>query len=668
MVGQTSTFDSVVQATDGKLQQQRWVKAQMSRLKSNDLRLITVSLNGYPIDDAIGRALAGGLRHNTACKSMDLSGCGLSPTAVCLISQSLETAMLSSLDLSGNAIDDRSCIILANTGLRSKGRPAPLGLGLAVLSLADNHITCVGAKAIADTLALCNDSTQALRLSHNRIGEVGGQALARVFLSNRSLKLLHLQKNPISEDGTAVKEMKKCLKPLRGSLVVNHSSRLAGGSGPSVVLSSEFSSFARTLRPPMTGVLKQTSSVSAIANEDILPKKQASTESRPNSAPAGRRTIVGTANSTAITLLRMGHKNSKPAPLKCTTKEEFLRFLDRRFGNSVRGWRFALDPEQNMKLSYMQFCATVRSLGYEGPIRALWEDLDADDGGWISLDEVAPGAFAELKNFKDFLAAHYRTSDAAWHKCFAKNGQVLLSQEAFVSAAKQHLEPLGWTGDAKTVYRYLDSDIHGVGHMTVEDLHWLGLPRESSGASSPSQRRENSPDPAKKKAKDFLELLRYLYGGTVPAWRTHFDPTGQGRLSRHNFYSKAHATGFEGSVKALWNELSRDGWVSFDELDPEAAKDLRHFRALLEDNFQTLDEAWHQGLDRSGLGHLSLNAFSEACREMGYHRDPQRLFKHFQTYENRTGRMHMESLAWLGLPRESVKGLTKPLGTWRQWL
>merc|ERR1719316_1835419 len=196
---------------------------------------------------------------------------------------------------------------------------------------------------------------------------------------------------------------------------------------------------------------------------------------------------------------------SKSAPLRCTSKEDFLKFLDRRFGNSVRGWRFALDPDQNMKLSYMQFCKTARLLGYEGPIRALWDDLDKDDGGWISLDEVAPGAFAELKNFKDVLATHFVTCDNAWRKCFAKNGQVLLSEEAFVSAMKQYVEPLGWSGSAKLIYRYLDSDIHGVGHMTIEDLHWLGLPY-SSGSLSPSQHQDGVQDSAPKTAKDFLEL------------------------------------------------------------------------------------------------------------------------------------------------------------------
>merc|ERR1711907_433187 len=121
-----------------------------------------------------------------------------------------------------------------------------------------------------------------------------------------------------------------------------------------------------------------------------------------------------------------------------------------------------------------------------------------------------------------------------------------------------------------------------------------------------------------------------------------------GRVARHCFYSVVRSVGFEGSVKALWNELSRDGWISLDELDPEAAKDLRHFRALLEDSFQTLEDAWYQGLDKTGLGHLSLNAFSEACMELGYHRDSQRLFKHFCPINNRNGRIRMESLAWLG--------------------
>jgi len=207
--------------------------------------------------------------------------------------------------------------------------------------------------------------------------------------------------------------------------------------------------------------------------------------------------------------------------------------------------------------------------------------------------------------------------------------------------------------------------------MTVDDLSWLGLPRGSSRDRSPShsQHRDSSPSLAPKaKTTDFLDHLQSRYGGVVSAWCSIMDPTGLGRLGRHAFYSKVQATGFESSPKALWNELSRDGWVSLDDLDPEAAKDLRHFRSLLEDNFPSLEVAWHQGLDKSGLGRLSPNAFSESCRTLGYHRDPQRLFKHFSSADNRNGRLHMESLAWLGLPREIAKGMVKPAGTWHQWL
>merc|ERR1719311_923796 len=98
-----------------------------------------------------------------------------------------------------------------------------------------------------------------------------------------------------------------------------------------------------------------TTQLSSASRPGSAPEQGAGTgsASRPGSAPA-RGSTAGTSMSRTVGRLSFDQA-SKPPSLRCTTKDDFLRFLDRRFGNSVRGWRFALDPEQNMKLSYMQF-------------------------------------------------------------------------------------------------------------------------------------------------------------------------------------------------------------------------------------------------------------------------------------------------------------------------
>ena len=48
----------------------------------------------------------------------------------------------------------------------------------------------------------------------------------------------------------------------------------------------------------------------------------------------------------------------------------------------------------------------------------LWNELDKDSSGLISLDELDPDAEHALRGFREYLVEHFGGLEVAWHKGF----------------------------------------------------------------------------------------------------------------------------------------------------------------------------------------------------------------------------------------------------------
>lgn len=166
-------------------------------------------------------------------------------------------------------------------------------------------------------------------------------------------------------------------------------------------------------------------------------------------------------------------QKAKTMGAKCVNG--FKTLLKRKFGNVVRGWRLGLDNDGNGRLSYMEFCTAVRGLGYEGAIKALWHSLDTDKTGWVSLDELVPGAARELRIFRGLLEKKYSDIETAWRRGLDLDGSGGMRLDEFEEACSR----IGYTGDARRLFQYLDVDIHGTGRITIDELEWLGLPHSA---------------------------------------------------------------------------------------------------------------------------------------------------------------------------------------------
>ncbi|XP_068062647.1 NLR family CARD domain-containing protein 3 isoform X3 [Anomalospiza imberbis] len=113
------------------------------------------------------------------------------------------------MELLGSVLSGKDCQIqrlslaenhISNKGAKALARSLLVNRSLMVLDLRSNSIGPTGAKALADALKK-NQILLSLNLQHNSIKEDGATFLAEALLTNHRLVTLHLQKNAIGAQG-----------------------------------------------------------------------------------------------------------------------------------------------------------------------------------------------------------------------------------------------------------------------------------------------------------------------------------------------------------------------------------------------------------------------------------------------------------------------------------
>eukprot|EP00929_Paragymnodinium_shiwhaense_P070802 TRINITY_DN3591_c0_g1_i1.p1 TRINITY_DN3591_c0_g1~~TRINITY_DN3591_c0_g1_i1.p1 ORF type:complete len:1479 (-),score=439.91 TRINITY_DN3591_c0_g1_i1:263-4699(-) len=133
-------------------------------------------------------------------------------------------------------------------------------------------------------------------------------------------------------------------------------------------------------------------------------------------------------------------------------------------------------------------------------------------------------------------------------------------------------------------------------------------------------------------AAGFILMLRRRFGTVTAAWRQALDKDCTGRLCFNKFCQVCRDIGYTGNLKDLWKELDRDasGFISLDEIAPEAAQALEEFRALCCIKHGSTLQAWHW-LDNDKNHRLDLGEFTSRVKAMGYTQDPKKLFHYLRS-------------------------------------
>merc|ERR1719486_580674 len=76
--------------------------------------------------------------------------------------------------------------------------------------------------------------------------------------------------------------------------------------------------------------------------------------------------------------MRMGASDWK------TLKRELIH----RYGTITAAWRHGLDFSSTGKVSFIEFCKACRNMGVQTDVRKIFRELDEDDSGIITFNEI----------------------------------------------------------------------------------------------------------------------------------------------------------------------------------------------------------------------------------------------------------------------------------------
>merc|ERR1719478_157376 len=348
----------------------------------------------------------------------------------------------------------------------------------------------------------------------------------------------------------------------------------------------------------------------------------------------------------------------------------FKKILKRRYGSMYRAWRQGLDTSGDGKLSFTEFTDACRAIGYAGVVRKLWDELDDDASGVISLAELDPYVNQIVNQFFNFFLTKYNDNMiSAWVECFDTKKKNRITVEEFVEACTT-AGAFKKKKDAKNVfyefltdpsvpkltldqidqvaadcykrgdYRMVTANRKGITPGAKNNMKemqegmtfmerqkqqnsalWLmELSLQQRAHQDQAAKEKKMADIGAKSLKAFKQLLATKYGSILGAWRRALDVSGDGKLSFMEFTNACRAIGYAGSVSKLWKQLDDDdsGVITLFELDPPADRAMKAFDKMIKEVFGDYYTAWTKWYEPEKTGQLELYKFVKKTNQLGY--------------------------------------------------
>jgi len=138
--------------------------------------------------------------------------------------------------------------------------------------------------------------------------------------------------------------------------------------------------------------------------------------------------------------------------------------LVHKYGSITAAWRHGLDVNGLGKLSYTVFCQQCHNNSYEGNVKECFAELDIDESGVITFNEIDPEWYRRHSLFRDTIMKKYGSIEEAW-KALDKGHKNSADQDDF----EKFCTEIGYTDHPKGLYKQLLDNPDQL-HLTPEDL------------------------------------------------------------------------------------------------------------------------------------------------------------------------------------------------------
>lgn len=135
-------------------------------------------------------------------------------------------------------------------------------------------------------------------------------------------------------------------------------------------------------------------------------------------------------------------------------RNNFKKLLLKSYQNYVRAWRQGLDRDHNGHLDFAEFKLAVKDVGFAGNPRELWQELDENGNGVVSLWELDLETARILKEFNDCAKASYGSWEAAWKEIMDVRGD----DRVKIADFRNGCVGMGYHGDINAMFDLLDVD------------------------------------------------------------------------------------------------------------------------------------------------------------------------------------------------------------------
>jgi len=157
-----------------------------------------------------------------------------------------------------------------------------------------------------------------------------------------------------------------------------------------------------------------------------------------------------------------------PKPKKGPTpKQQFKKLLLASYGNYLRAWRQGLDRDHSGLLDWKEFTTACADVGYAGPRKELWEDLDKSGTGNVTLEQLDEAIAQKIDGLSSCALKKTGSWTDTWRKSFDVRGDDRVPLRPFIEGCRV----VGWGGDAESLFNCLDMD--SAGYLTLKSTQWI---------------------------------------------------------------------------------------------------------------------------------------------------------------------------------------------------